>query len=220
VYVPPGQFIMGRVGDIRIVSLEKGFLIEKYLVTNAEFCAFLNERGNGVEDGVKWINSYKCRIWQEEGLFYIEPGYEEHPVIYVSWYGAKAYAEWLGRRLPTKEEWEKAARGIDGRVYPWGNELDSTRCNTSGESTPVNKYPEGVSPFGCFDMVGTVWEWNDSWYDEKWNDLWYGEKWRDRVLRGGSGTYKEGVVAPCAERVRGYLDGGDLNIGFRCVRDL
>jgi Sulfatase-modifying factor enzyme 1 len=117
VYVPPGQFIMGEKDNIRIASLKEGFFIDKYPVTNTQFCEFLNERGNQQEGGSEWINlegSYKderCRIRKDGNRFVVEPGFENHPVLYVSWCGARAYAEWAGKRLLAEEEWEKAARG-------------------------------------------------------------------------------------------------------------
>ncbi len=220
VYVPPGQFIMGEGDGIRIRSIEKGFFIDKYQVTNAEFCAFLNEKGNQSEGGQEWINlegSYqkdRCRIKKEGDRFVVEPNFEEHPVSYVRWYGPRAYAEWAGKRLPTEEEWEKAARGIDGRVYPWGNEFDKDRCNIEESNnygiTPVNKYAVGISPFGCYDMAGNVWEWTDSWYDKE-------EKYK--VLRGGSWDYTQGI-ARCAYR-SGLSPASEYGLdGFRCARTI
>ncbi|PXF55635.1 MAG: hypothetical protein C4B58_14835 [Deltaproteobacteria bacterium] len=200
IYIPPGQFIMGKEDSIRINSLEKGFFIDKYPVTNAQFCAFLNERGDQQEGGKEWIyleGSYgneRCRIRKDGDRFAVESGFEDHPVIYVTWYGARAYAQWTGKRLPVEEEWEKAARGIDGRVYPWGNEFDKNKCNTSeskiGHTMPVKNYQEGRGPHGCLNMAGNVWEWTDSWYDK--------EK-KSRVLRGGSWLSNPGY-ARCAGR--------------------
>ena len=220
VYVPPGQFIMGGGGNIRIANLENGFFIDKYPVTNAQFCAFLNERGNQVEGGRDWIyleGSYKderCQIGKDGDRFEVEPGFEEHPVIYVTWYGARAYAAWAGKRLATEEEWEKAARGIDGRVYPWGNEFDKEKCNTDesgiGHTTPVGGYPEGGSPHGCLDIAGNVREWTDSWYNKK-------EK--SRLLRGGS-WYFSRDFARCADRNRFNPEIRLFLIGFRCARTL
>jgi len=221
VYVPPGQFIMGEKDNIRITRLKEGFFIDKYPVTNAHFCEFLNERGNQQAGDKEWIKlegSYekdRCRIIGKDGdHFAVESGFEEHPVSYVTSYGAKAYAEWAGKRLPTEEEWEKGARGINGRVYPWGNEFDKDKCNTDeskiGHTTPVKRYKEGLSPYGCLDVVGNVWEWTDSWYDEKKEF---------KVLRGGSWD-DDRDFASCAARnwdFPGYRDGFT---GFRCARTL
>jgi len=218
-YVPPGQFIMGE-RNILITSLKKGFFIDKYPITNAQFCAFLNERGNQREGGIEWINlegSYKderCRIRKDGNRFVVEPGFENHPVLYINWYGAKAYAEWAGKRLPAEEEWEKAARGVDGRVYPWGNEFDTEKCNINelkiGHTTPVKKYQEGRSPHGCLDMAGNVEEWTDSWYDGKKDG---------KVLRGGSWN-RHRSFARCVLR-DWYLPGiRDYYTGFRCARTL
>ena len=219
VYIPSGQFIMGEGGSIRITSLKEGFFIDKYPVTNAQFCAFLNERGNKQEDGAEWINlegssaRERCRIKRDGDHFAVESGFEDHPVICVTWYGAKAYAQWAGKRLPAEEEWEKAARGIDGRVYLWGNEFDKDKCNTYeskiGHTTPVKKYQEGRSPYGCLDMAGNIWEWTDSCYDERKNI---------RVQRGGS--WSDRGYARCGNRFwSGSVSWGD-DCGFRCAGTL
>ena len=221
VYVPPGQFIMGEKDNIGIASLKKGFFIDKYPVTNAQFCVFLNKRGNQQEGGKGWINlegghrDVRWRINRDGDRFTVAPGFEDHPVIYVTWYGVSEYAQWAGKRLPADEEWEKAARGIDGRVYPWGNEFDKKKCNIdeSGidHTTPVKKYQEGRSPHGCLDMAGNVWEWTDSWYDEGKEEF--------KVLRGSSWDDLRNV-ARCASRDGYSPEFRFSSYGFRCARTL
>lgn len=222
VLVPAGAFIMGSYEyaeerPVCIVNVN-AFSIDRCPVTNAQFCAFLNNKGNQQEDGVEWIDlaggfkKERCRIRKDGNRFTVESGFEDHPVIYVNWYGARAYAQWIGKRLPTEEEWEKASRGVLGRTYPWGNEFDKNKCNTAesgiGHTTPVKDYGAGRSPCGCFDMAGNVWEWTGSWYDE--------EK-KSRVLRGGSWDLGR-VFARCAARLWYAPRLGVSLIGFRCAR--
>jgi formylglycine-generating enzyme required for sulfatase activity/class 3 adenylate cyclase len=120
-----------------------GFWIDRHLVTNDEFAEFRP--------------CHLHRYPPEEG---------NHPAVYVSWYDACAYAEWLGNALPTEQEWEKAARGADGRLFPWGCDFASERLNSAESglrrTTAVGSYPSGASPYGCMDMAGNVWEWTSS----------------------------------------------------------
>jgi formylglycine-generating enzyme required for sulfatase activity len=171
VCVPAGVFVMGS--DPAIDELARDpeqpqhtvyvpeFYIGKYPVTNAQYGAF-----------VIATNHRKPEYWNK-GKF--PWGRRNHPVTCVSWRDAVAFCEWLSQetdksfRLPTEAEWEKAARGTDGRLYPWGDEpSDESRCNYSdmmGDTTPVGQYsPQGDSPYGCADMAGNVWEWCHSLY--------------------------------------------------------
>jgi len=188
VYVPAGQFIYGKENEI--INLKKGFFIDVTPVTNAQYKKF------------KPSHTY-------------ERGKENHPVVHVTWADAIRYAKWAGKRLPTEEEWEKAARGIDGREYPWGNKFDSKKCNTfeSGiyGTTPVDRYPEGKSPYGCYDMAGNVWEWTDS--------SWYVKYKLNRVLRGGSWNSTR-HHACCPNHSFPLTDSYWLYTGFRCAKDI
>jgi formylglycine-generating enzyme required for sulfatase activity len=211
VYVPPGPFIYGMESEsnLCVANMEHGFWIDRYPVTNRQFCDFLLACGNKKEGRVAWLDHERSRIGKR---FAPEPGYEQHPVTGVNWYGANAFAAWAGKRLPTEQEWEKAARGVDGRRYPWGEEFGSQRCNTaeSGikDTSPVGQFGEvGCSIYGCEDMAGNVWEWTASPWSKD------GER---RVIRGGS-WFSFHDLAACAYR-DGYNPGfrSDL-IGFRCA---
>jgi len=139
VFVPAGKFLMGN--DKHRVTLTE-YWIDKYPVTNAQYARFVQETGH-----------------QERGSAFTT-GKERHPVVNVNWEDADAYAKWCGKQLPTEAQWEKAARGTDGRAYPWGNEWCGSRCNISGYgTTPVGNYLQGISPYGCHDMCGNVGEW-------------------------------------------------------------
>jgi len=197
-WVPPGPFIYGEGQETKVVRLEQGFFVARAPVTNGEYARFVEATGH--EPPQHW----KGNIPPDE--------LRDHPVAYASWRDAVAYAEWAGVRLLTEQEWEKAARGIDGRIYPWGDEFDSIRCNTAessiGTTTPVHRYsPGGDSPCGCADMVGNVWEWTAG----KWEA---GSE--RRVVRGGSFYFGQGYVR-CAFRNGNFPDSRLADGGFRVM---
>jgi formylglycine-generating enzyme required for sulfatase activity len=193
VRVPAGAFLYGDEKE-EIQQLE--FWIDRTPVTNAEYARFVAATGH--EPPQHWKGKTPPRK------------IADHPVVHVSWHDAVAYAEWAGKRLPTEQEWEKAARGTDGRKYPWGDHAPTSElCNFGGNergTTPVGKYsPQGDSPCGCADMAGNVWEWTAS-------DSGTGRK----VLRGGAWLDRWHVVR-AADRNRDALVGRLSNVGFRCV---
>jgi formylglycine-generating enzyme required for sulfatase activity len=209
VLIPEGNFIYGaREDDKEALPREKpqqaiflpSYYMDIYPVTNRQYCLFLNQSKPEKEKLEKWIDlsgefqKERCRISKKRKDYVVESGYEDYPVIYVTWYGAEAYADWAGKRLPYEVEWEKAARGTDGRKYPWGEKFDKKLCNSLeskiGHTTPVGAYPGGKSPYGCLDMAGNVWEWCADWFDDN-NDktgkrLNGPEDGSFRVIRGGS----------------------------------
>jgi formylglycine-generating enzyme required for sulfatase activity len=208
VWAPPGWFTMGDdsgPADARPahpVTLTHGLWIGKFTVTNAQYAAFLTVYGGAhsevglelVELEAQWSELYA------QGTRYLaRAGRERHPVVGVSWFGAQHYAEHYGMHLPTEAEWEYAARGNEGRQYPWGDEWDPERCccpahHGSGVpgTLPVGDMPAGASWCGALDMAGNVWEWCADWYGEETYRTGVGQNpsgpntGQFRVLRGGS----------------------------------
>ena len=184
------------------------FYIDKYEVTNKQYKEFVDATGH--TPPINW-----------EGNNY-PPGKGDHPVVYVSWESAVAYAKWRGKRLPTEIEWEKAARGTDGRLFPWGNKFKRRYANTDdggpGHTTPVGKYKKGVSPYGCFDMAGNVAEWTASNYlpypGNNFPDEFYGKE--RFVVRGGS-WYTNNYEALTTFRFKFTPVSDYEDVGFRCA---
>ncbi len=219
VKIPVGEFIMGtndwwpKSGPEHRVFLDS-FYMDIYEVTNAEYKKFVDATGHRAPD--HWKNST------------YPPEKKDHPVTFVDWYDANDYCHWAGKRLPTEAEWEKAARGTDGKVFPWGNVFDSEKGNTpqhgKGGTMPVGSFASGVSPYEVHDLAGNVWEWTSDWYkaysDNKHPDENVGEKYR--VIKGGSWYdctyYRCGISAPTYNRVFMLQETRNNNFGFRCAK--
>ena len=213
VFVPAGEFLMGSNTNSNERPPHQVYLddywIDKYPVTNDQFQRFMSEKDYQAQGN-----------WRSE----FTPGKENHPVVNVTWDDASAFCEWAGKRLPTEAQWEKAARGADGRVYPWGNQWDGSRCNASGRgTTPVDQYPNGVSPYGCYDMGGNVDEWCEDWHDKSY----YASSPKQnptgpssgatRVLRGGSWGTADDDFLRTAYRTYLVPTRYYYYIGFRCA---
>lgn len=239
ILIPVGSFLMG--GDGRTEERPAGevwvdaFYIDRYPVTNAQFNAFW-ESGmydepdapcwQGLAKGYRWIREDEMR---RTPRYWYDPQWNQpdHPVVGITWYEALAYARWAGKRLPTEAEWEKAARGNDGRLYPWGNEYAENRCgvyaSTHEGTYPVGHFsPAGDSPYGVADMAGNVWEWTSSLQrrypyhaDDGRESL--DETAGRRVLRGGSWQSRFFQHAQCAHRYFGEPNFGFATVGFRCA---
>jgi serine/threonine-protein kinase len=220
VLVPGGPFLMGK--SRRSVEID-AFYMDRMPVTNREYLAFVDVTGYrptdpGASRFISHLRSGK-----------IPRGQDDHPVVYVSWLDARAYAMWAGKRLPTEAEWEKAARGTDGRKYPWGrSEPGAKKANygrKDGGPGRVGSFPEGASPYGILDLAGNVWEWCDdhdapSFYENGPSHNPRNEQPGERallVMRGGSymfGPRSLRTYARTSFEAEVRFAGG----GFRCVR--
>ncbi|MGM0488952.1 MAG: formylglycine-generating enzyme family protein [Planctomycetota bacterium] len=241
--VPGGRFLAGGPGSDEGGGVFEVELPPYYLgmtaVTNSQYARFLSQRRPGDFDLQKWILldgdllDEDCFVRKSGGGYEAYGGKPDHPVVQVTWYGAKAYCQWAGLRLPSELEWEKAARGLDGRAYPWGNEWDAGKCrnddNEHDEGTcGVWRYPEGCSVWGHYQMAGNVWEWCADWYDEDAYDRYRrgdltaptGGTSASRVLRGGSWGRHGPVLFRCAFRHHSHPVGRRNDLGFRVARTL
>ncbi|MBN1318032.1 MAG: SUMF1/EgtB/PvdO family nonheme iron enzyme [Anaerolineales bacterium] len=257
--IPAGEFLYGQHEHVTLIEYDYQIMVTG--VTNDQFAGHLNralDRGSieidddqivghypgdefhgheheePVEAGDKLhmtINAAESRLVYNDGVFTVLGGYENHPVTLVTWFGARAYCEFYGWRLPSEIEWEKAARGVDARAYPWGNDIQRNQANfysshdlfeklsgKAGDTTPAGFYNgktydgyttlDAASPFGVYDMAGNVWQWT--------GDIYTGQHYR--YLRGGS-------KADYAYNLRVWTRNNaapansSISIGFRCVRD-
>jgi len=221
VYIPAGEFIMGsndsgrdQIDGGRDEKPQRRVYLDSYWlyqleVTVAQYRKFCQATGTSMPSAPSW-------------------GFQDkHPIVNVSWNDAKAYCDWAGVELPTEAKWEMAARGTDGRKWPWGNEWDAKKCNTHENGpktpTPVGAYPSGASPYNCLDMVGNVWEWCADWYDFNYyknasqRNPTGPNTGQERVVRGGCwNSYSD--VARCAFRAGRDPVNVYFNLGFRCAK--
>jgi len=221
--VPASEFSMGSASNFsdpaQIIYLD-AFYIDKYEVTNASYKACF--------DAGVCLQKPKDFISNTHSYYYGKAEFNNYPVIYVDWYMANIYCEWRGARLPTEAEWEKAARGTDGRDFPWGNDAnfndfshDNTGKGNSGDTTEVGRYETGKSPYGVYDLGGNVWEWVSSIYKPyPYNSSDGRENLHIsgiRVLRGGSWK-SMGIEDQTNYRYRLDPANAKNDIGFRCAR--
>ena len=235
VLVPAGEFLMGSdAGDPderpqRCVYLD-AFEIDRYEVTNIQYRRFLLATGRNPPQ--RWPERYVAFLpgrdpdWHGTDFPADEATY---PVAAVNWEDASAYCAWAGKRLPTEAEWEKAARGMDGRTYPWGDSWDPGRANVGatgvGYTQPVGSYPVGASPHGVLDMAGNVWEWVADLYDRQYyayapnrNPMWPESGTGERILRGGAWDSPPDHVR-ASYRNATHFFGPNHRAGFRCARN-
>ncbi|HJN74171.1 MAG TPA: formylglycine-generating enzyme family protein [Myxococcota bacterium] len=267
--VPEGWFLRGHPdvvtasGDM-LVDIEQperrdiyvsGYCVDVYEVVNSDFVEFLEAeaeagRWNETEEGLPLYDfeddddTFPERILDLGDSFEIMEGFEDHPVAEVWSHSADAYCEWVGKRVPTEAEWEKAARGDDGREYPWGEgpsgcedaNISEDRDMCIGDTLPVGLYPDSVSPYGAHDMTGNMGEWVADWYngsfysegpdedpcateDDAELTKFPGRETLARIARGGSFA----LGSPFDNTYARFLEPSDATsngLGFRCVRDL
>lgn len=233
VYVPAGEFIMGSDPDVDPMTdaldelpQHKVFLdayfIDKHEVSNADYTKFVEATGH--RNSIFWDNP--------------KFNHPDQPVVGVTWGDATAYAEWGGKRLPTEAEWEKAARGTDGRIWPWGNEFDPTKCNFDDEgkfdghldgfamAAPVKSFEQGASPYGALNMVGNVAEWVADWFEAEYYAISPAENPKGPPTSGmgkkswrGASWFAGSEQMRCAFREYDDIVASGQILGFRCAMD-
>lgn len=238
VYVPEGSFPMGSTSQDpgadpdefpqHTVYLD-AYWIGQSEVTNAMFSVFLNEKGDQVETRYPWLDASAKDVLiaqTQRGEWQPRPGYSDYPVVEITWFGALAYCQWAGGHLPTEAEWEKAARGVDGRIFPWGDYFDCNNAQlvecTGAQLHPTRSLLDGASPYNALDMAGSVWEWVADWYspnyyqDSPQENPGGPDSGTARVVRGGSWAFDAKHARATNRRNDGPLV-TKPDYGFRCV---
>lgn len=235
ILIPEGEFAMGcdihqnagfdcGFDELPLHSVYiSAYFIDRYEVTNGQY-------QQCVEDGHCQEPMYKNSATRAS--YYYNPKYRDYPVVAVTWNEANEYCHWVGGRLPTEAEWEKAARGTHPQAYPWGNQTPDCNLANSydnktgrscvGDTVKVGSYPEGASVYGVMDMAGNVWEWVNDWYNAEYyrssplsDPLGVGVG-QDKVIRGGGFDYSW-VKLRTAYKSNHHPDTRHLSFGFRCV---
>ena len=227
VLVPEGIFTMGDnnrdvgEGPAHSVYLD-AYYIDQYEVTNGQYMDCVDEKK------CDWPSNIGS---ETRSSYYGDLEFDDFPVIYVSWDMARAFCTWRGARLPTEAEWEKAARGVDSRAYPWGEtDVDCSRANYTacgGDTVEVGSYESGKSPYEVYDMAGNVWEWVEDWYQEDYYATLGNNPSNppgpaagsERVIRGGSWTNTPKSISTT---IRNSSDPSKIYdiVGFRCAKDV
>ena len=228
VWVPQGEFLMGS--DSSIDPFFYGSEGPQHMVTLDEFWVYRTEVTNAMYQQCVAAQACPRPIYNTSNTrsdYYGNPDYDDYPVVYVSWRHAAAYCVWAGGRLPTEAEWEKAGRGTDGRLFPWGNNNPTNQLAqyNASDTTMVGSYPQGASPYGLFDMAGNVIEWVFDRFQATYYSLSPDENpigpasGSTRVYRGGA---YHNPVAAIRVVMRGSRaeDHANVDIGFRCVVEL
>ena len=233
VYVPAGEFIMGSDPDVDPMTDEldelpqhkvflDAYFIDKHEVSNADYTQFVEATGH--RNSIFWDNP--------------KFNHPDQPVVGVTWGDVSAYAAWIGKRLPTEAEWEKAARGTDGRIWPWGNEFDPTKCNFDDErkfdghldgfatAAPVKSFERGASPYGALNMAGNVAEWVADWFGMEYYAVSPAENPKGPPTSGmgkkswrGASWFAGSEQMRCAFREYDDIVASGQILGFRCAKD-
>jgi len=222
IYIPAGDFLMGddrakgKASPQHLVSMD-AYWIDQTEVTNQMYALC-------VEAGACWLPIQSDDV----NPYYDNPRYDNYPIVYINWGEAVQYCTWVNRRLPTEAEWEKAARGTDGRKFPWGNEKPNSKFlnyqDNVGTPLPVDRYPSGASPYGVLNMAGNVREWVADWYDKNTYKGYHSlnplgpESGTARSLRGGHFSDSWQQVSTY-NRFSHEPESAGLARGFRCAAD-